>query len=267
MGGVTTIIVTITLHPLGMRMRHRHSMILTATQIITTTAHHRQITITTTNHHQITIILIIIIIQITGIAITITTIIRKMAGILFHSLRMILTIKNIKMFHLAFSLQSYVNTTGIPRGILEVGTVIAEDGTVTRITMKTVEVGAETNGDPMNLDLPTQVRITIMDGITLEVMAVAVTVVAVVVGEEVTGTILCLSKDVSGLTINQGQEETMVSHLGSHQMVRHGIPQIHTEEGTVHPEAQCPPWHIWLGDLDIIHMEYHLVQQHQRMIL
>lgn len=158
------------------------------------------------------------------------------------------------MFHLAFSLQNYENTTGIPRGIVEDGMVIVVDGTVTRITMKTMEE-VETNGGPMNLDLPTRVMATtiIMDGIILAVMAVAVTVVVVIMGEGVIGTTLCLLKDVVGLMINQGPGETMVSHLGSQIMVS--------------PEAQCPPWHIWLGDLDIIHMEYHLAQQHQRMIL
>lgn len=177
-----------------------------------------------------------------------------MAGVLYHLLRTILTTRNRKMFHLAFSLQNYENTTGIPRGIVEDGMVIVVDGTVTRITMKTMEE-VETNGGPMNLDLPTRVMatITIMDGIILEVMAVAVTVVVVVMGEEVIGTTLCLLKDVVGLMINQGRGETMVSHLGSQIMVS--------------PEAQCPPWHIWLGDLDIIHMEYHLAQRHQRMIL
>lgn len=176
-----------------------------------------------------------------------------MAGVLYHLLRTILTTRNRKMFHLAFSLQNYENTTGIPRGIVEDGMVIVVDGTVTRITMKTMEE-VKTNGGPMNLDLPTRVMATtIMDGIILAVMAVAVTVVVVVMGEEVIGTTLCPSKDVLGLMINQDREETMVSHIGSQIMVS--------------PEAQCPPWHIWLGDLDIIHMEYHLAQQHQRMIL
>lgn len=158
------------------------------------------------------------------------------------------------MLRLAFSLQNYENTTGIPRGIVEDGMVIVVDGTVTRITMKTMEE-VETNGGPMNLDLPTLVMATttIMDGIILAVMVVAVIVVVVVMGEEVIGTTLCPSKDVLGLMINQGREETMVSHIGSQIMVS--------------PEAQCPPWHIWLGDLDIIHMEYHLAQRHQRMIL
>lgn len=177
-----------------------------------------------------------------------------MAGALYHLLRTILTTRNRKMFHLAFSLQNYENTTGIPRGIVEDGMVIVVDGTVTRITMKTMEE-VETNGGPMNLDLPTLVMATttIMDGIILAVMVVAVIVVVVVMGEEVIGTTLCPSKDVLGLMINQGREETMVSHIGSQIMVS--------------PEAQCPPWHIWLGDLDIIHMEYHLAQRHQRMIL
>lgn len=177
-----------------------------------------------------------------------------MAGVLYHLLRTILTTRNRKMFHLAFSLQNYENTTGIPRGIVEDGMVIVVDGTVTRITMKTMEE-VETNGGPMNLDLPTLVMATttIMDGIILAVMVVAVIVVVVVMGEEVIGTTLCPSKDVLGLMINQGREETMVSHIGSQIMVS--------------PEAQCPPWHIWLGDLDIIHMEYHLAQRHQRMIL
>lgn len=176
-----------------------------------------------------------------------------MAGVLYHLLRTILTTRNRKMLRLAFSLQNYENTTGIPRGIVEDGMVIVVDGTVTRITMKTMEE-VKTNGGPMNLDLPTRVMATtIMDGIILAVMAVAVTVVVVVMGEEVIGTTLCPSKDVLGLMINQGREETMVSHIGSQIMVS--------------PEAQCPPWHIWLGDLDIIHMEYHLAQRHQRMIL
>lgn len=176
-----------------------------------------------------------------------------MAGALYHLLRTILTTRNRKMFHLAFSLQNYENTTGIPRGIVEDGMVIVVDGTLTRITMKTMEE-VKTNGGPMNLDLPTRVMATtIMDGIILAVMAVAVTVVVVVMGEEVIGTTLCPSKDVLGLMINQVRGETMVSHIGSQIM------------GS--PEAQCPPWHIWLGDLDIIHMEYHLAQQHQRMIL
>lgn len=177
-----------------------------------------------------------------------------MAGALYHLLRTILTTRNRKMLRLAFSLQNYENTTGIPRGIVEDGMVIVVDGTVTRITMKTMEE-VKTNGGPMNLDLPTRVMetATIMDGIILAVMAVAVTVVVVVMGEEVIGTTLCPSKDALGLMINQGREETMVSHIGSQIMVS--------------PEAQCPPWHIWLGDLDIIHMEYHLAQQHQRMIL
>lgn len=177
-----------------------------------------------------------------------------MAGVLYHLLRTILTTRNRKMLRLAFSLQNYENTTGIPHGIVEDGMVIVMDGTVTRITMKTMEE-VETNGGPMNLDLPTRVMATatIMDGIILAVMAVAVTVVVVVMGEEVIGTTLCPSKDVLGLMINQGREETMVSHIGSQIM------------GS--PEAQCPPWHIWLGDLDTIHMEYHLAQQHQRMIL
>lgn len=176
-----------------------------------------------------------------------------MAGALYHLLRTILTTRNRKMLRLAFSLQNYENTTGIPRGIVEDGMVIVVDGTVTRITMKTMEE-VKTNGGPMNLDLPTRVMATtIMDGIILAVMAVAVTVVVVVMGEEVIGTTLCPSKDVLGLMINQGRGETMVSHIGSQIM------------GS--PEAQCPPWHIWLGDLDIIHMEYHLAQQHQRMIL
>lgn len=177
-----------------------------------------------------------------------------MAGALYHLLRTILTTRNRKMLRLAFSLQNYENTTGIPRGIVEDGMVIVVDGTVTRITMKTMEAVAETNGGPMNLDLPTRVMATtIMDGIILAVMAVAVTVVVVVMGEEVIGTTLCPSKDVLGLMINQVRGETMVSHIGSQIMVS--------------PEAQCPPWHIWLGDLDIIHMEYHLAQRHQRMIL
>lgn len=178
-----------------------------------------------------------------------------MAGVLYHLLRTILTTRNRKMLRLAFSLQNYENTTGIPRGIVEDGMVIVVDGTVTRITMKTMEEVAETNGGPMNLDLPTLVMATttIMDGIILAVMVVAVIVVVVVMGEEVIGTTLCPSKDVLGLMINQGREETMVSHIGSQIMVS--------------PEAQCPPWHIWLGDLDIIHMEYHLAQRHQRMIL
>lgn len=176
-----------------------------------------------------------------------------MAGALYHLLRTILTTRNRKMLRLAFSLQNYENTTGIPRGIVEDGMVIVVDGTVTRITMKTMEE-VKTNGGPMNLDLPIRVMATtIMDGIILAVMAVAVTVVVVVMGEEVIGTTLCPSKDVVGLMINQGRGETMVSHLGSQIMVS--------------PEAQCPPWHIWLGDLDIIHMEYHLAQRHQRMIL
>lgn len=176
-----------------------------------------------------------------------------MAGALYHLLRTILTTRNRKMLRLAFSLQNYENTTGIPRGIVEDGMVIVVDGTVTRITMKTMEE-VKTNGGPMNLDLPTRVMATtIMDGIILAVMAVAVTVVVVVMGEEVIGTTLCPSKDVVGLMINQVRGETMVSHIGSQIM------------GS--PEAQCPPWHIWLGDLDIIHMEYHLAQQHQRMIL
>lgn len=177
-----------------------------------------------------------------------------MAGVLYHLLRTILTTRNRKMFHLAFSLQNYENTTGTLRGIVEDGMVIVVDGTVTRITMKTMEE-VETNGGPMNLDLPTRVMATatIMDGIILAVMAVAVTVVVVIMGEGVIGTTLCLLKDVVGLMINQGRGETMVSHLGSQIMVS--------------PEAQCPPWHIWLGDLDIIHMEYHLAQRHQRMIL
>lgn len=176
-----------------------------------------------------------------------------MAGALYHLLRTILTTRNRKMLRLAFSLQNYENTTGIPRGIVEDGMVIVVDGTVTRITMKTMEE-VKTNGGPMNLDLPTRVMATtIMDGIILAVMAVAVTVVVVVMGEEVIGTTLCPSKDVLGLMINQVRGETMVSHIGSQIM------------GS--PEAQCPPWHIWLGDLDIIHMEYHLAQQHQRMIL
>lgn len=176
-----------------------------------------------------------------------------MAGALYHLLRTILTTRNRKMLRLAFSLQNYENTTGIPRGIVEDGMVIVVDGTVTRITMKTMEE-VETNGGPMNLDLPTRVMATtIMDGIILAVMAVAVTVVVVVMGEEVIGTTLCPSKDVVGLMINQVRGETMVSHLGSQIMVS--------------PEAQCPQWHIWLGDLDIIHMEYHLAQRHQRMIL
>lgn len=176
-----------------------------------------------------------------------------MAGALYHLLRTILTTRNRKMLRLAFSLQNYENTTGIPRGIVEDGMVIVVDGTVTRITMKTMEE-VKTNGGPMNLDLPTRVMATtIMDGIILAVMAVAVTVVVVVMGEEVIGTTLCPSKDVVGLMINQVRGETMVSHLGSQIMVS--------------PEAQCPQWHIWLGDLDIIHMEYHLAQQHQRMIL
>lgn len=176
-----------------------------------------------------------------------------MAGVLYHLLRTILTTRNRKMLRLAFSLQNYENTTGIPRGIVEDGMVIVVDGTVTRITMKTMEE-VKTNGGPMNLDLPTRVMATtIMDGIILAVMAVAVTVVVVVMGEEVIGTTLCPSKDVLGLMINQGRGETMVSHLGSQIMVS--------------PEAQCPQWHIWLGDLDIIHMEYHLAQRHQRMIL
>lgn len=176
-----------------------------------------------------------------------------MAGALYHLLRTILTTRNRKMLRLAFSLQNYENTTGIPRGIVEDGMVIVVDGTVTRITMKTMEE-VKTNGGPMNLDLQTRVMATtIMDGIILAVMAVAVTVVVVVMGEEVIGTTLCPSKDVLGLMINQVRGETMVSHIGSQIM------------GS--PEAQCPPWHIWLGDLDIIHMEYHLAQQHQRMIL
>lgn len=177
-----------------------------------------------------------------------------MAGALYHLLRTILTTRNRKMLRLAFSLQNYENTTGIPRGIVEDGMVIVVDGTVTRITMKTMEE-VKTNGGPMNLDLPTRVMATatIMDGIILAVMAVAVTVVVVVMGEEVIGTTLCPSKDVLGLMINQDRGETMVSHIGSQIM------------GS--PEAQCPPWHIWLGDLDTIHMEYHLAQQHQRMIL
>lgn len=100
------------------------------------------------------------------------------------------------MFHLAFSLQNYENTTGIPRGIVEDGMVIVVDGTVTRITMKTMEAVAETNGGPMNLDLPTLVMATttILDGIILAVMVVAVIVVVVVMGEEVMEPLYVLQK-------------------------------------------------------------------------
>lgn len=121
----------------------------------------------------------------------------------------ILTTRNRKMLRLAFSLQNYENTTGIPRGIVEDGMVIVVDGTVTRITMKIMEEVAETNGGPMNLDLPTRVMATatIMDGIILAVMAVAVTVVVVVMGEEVIGTTLCPSKDVLGLMIDPGTQK------------------------------------------------------------